>query len=1306
MENTTKSFFLHEALQADMMTEVDFDKTTHFIFHTCGIDKSCFSSKSNSYYPASNLLLKETVLLYKNRDLQWVEVLARFEEKQAKCLIEDGQNPENAFLKAFKICRWMSEESDYLQVTYMDQAEEKRNELFLWMDDLLCQQEMSRIASQGKTEAFLESMLNRLRVSGHLWHEEEICRKVLCLLSFDPELFDRRLSLVIDTVCALTKYELIKECEKADLQELLMERCAVYEKQVEELWFANDWHKIHPILVKAIQMDTLAYLLLLDSEDSESDIPVISARICRYLSRIPSPYSSLLKNKSYTLLTGEITLEERIDWEYLSDFDENKFLERIVLYCHNDEMCVDTELENRWKQYSNTTNTLTLDNEGFTLSPLFPSVHSWRGRKDKASILNNRLFVASFSKLPCAFDSCKSIKDFRLYWKQLEEDFPMSVSTDRIPVAVKEVSFVEEEESVVPARKASCLEPEMRVTVRVLYVDRDTQCLQTEIIDEEFRGKKACLPFSYINSCYYMIPGFADLYTVNEIFRAKVKQTDYGEIKLSLLQDYNEFIYPECVRQKFLLARVIDVSDGMVRWLLSTGATASIKQSVHNKYAIGDYYKIGYAGLDPGKLKNQIKIQSRVSAVDEDTFNREILDNYHDFFSFLTKEVQRRYDVEAQKANNNPFVIALKNLSFNDVATEVANEAKEPEEKTDPISVMEVKEADDFSINSKLVRELIYCIDSLVWEVEDVSEQFNAYNMLWLLCRFAGDQSLAEYYRLCADYIYNVDNLATCPFQCRFSRENIVKFDELFLRMNKLGIQKYGHTFVFCQSVIGILDALLLSDPLSVLRSYMEDPNPIVSELARYFSITIFLKESDVVLQELAYRSINHLLGFNDHEKRKKSYVPVCFGHEGVEKEFKTSAFIHADKNAMEEQSVVLARVIASFMNTDGGTLYIGVDDGGYLVGLTQELKYCHYDSDVYLRTVNRQVIRLLGEKDDWNRYQEYVRCRLYEYEDGRQVLAFRVPPINEVVKVKGAVYTRSASSNMLKPVQNVSDFIRNRREMKLDSTPLKPEFPTFFSQERNEYIFPKAQVVEPGVQQKPETDMPGLETVPETLALAELVPDKKPSQSGKFHWNIQTSVMRCNPLQKKAEQGYTPKHVFYSLFADGKIACSLSPKIGVWGREKGKVLFSCNPDDKEEILVSVWLTGEVGISNLKKMSQYNTPLSFVDTIDPLFFIAPARRNDYLLLISEKDGEKRYRVILVDELGKSMGVQPKNTLILEPDKGTFIFAEILTSEHIGLLNEEKTRLDDFDQYNGGRYWEHSQHRPNVGVICKLCNLPF
>ena len=118
--------------------------------------------------------------------------------------------------------------------------------------------------------------------------------------------------------------------------------------------------------------------------------------------------------------------------------------------------------------------------------------------------------------------------------------------------------------------------------------------------------------------------------------------------------------------------------------------------------------------------------------------------------------------------------------------------------------------------------------------------------------------------------------------------------------------------------------------------------------MARYFSIVRFLREKDTELQEVIYKSINLLLGFKDPGKKKKTYVPVYFGHEGMEKEFKTSAFIHANKNAGEDQSVVLARVIASFMNTDGGTLYIGVNDKGYLNGLAEDLKFARNDSDVY----------------------------------------------------------------------------------------------------------------------------------------------------------------------------------------------------------------------------------------------------------------------------------------------------------------------------------------------------------------------
>ena len=434
-------------------------------------------------------------------------------------------------------------------------------------------------------------------------------------------------------------------------------------------------------------------------------------------------------------------------------------------------------------------------------------------------------------------------------------------------------------------------------------------------------------------------------------------------------------------------------------------------------------------------------------------------------------------------------------------------------------------------------------------------------------------------------------------------------------------------------------------------------------------------------------------------------YIPVFFGHEGVEKEFKTSAFIHADKNATEEQSLVLARVIASFMNTEGGTLYIGVNDKGYLTGLDQELRFAHNDSDVYLRSVNQNVIRLLGKKEDRDRYQAYIRCRLYEYEDGRLVLAFRVAPINEVVEVKGEVYTRSASSNLIKPVGNVADFVKLRHRQKLDSVPKMPEFPAYFSAERNEYIFDKRSVVpEMTAVQEVEAVAPVLSVNEENVQEKAL---RTKNANTQINLGIRTSALRCNPLQKKHDLEYTPNHVFVSLFKNGKIAYSVSPKIGKWGGEGGSVIFSYNPEDKEDLLVTVFKNGEVGLSNLKKgMSQPNMLFAFVGSIDDILFISPARSTDYLLLISDKEGEKRYRIVPLDMLEKSMSIQPKSNLVLVPEKGIFVFAEILIPELVNSLDDEKSLQDTFDQYCAGRLWEHNSYIKNVDKISNLCNVPF
>ena len=1290
-----------------------------FVFQSCDVNMKLLVENKVSHYPASDVLLKKARFLYRNQEIGWIEALAAFQEKHGDCLALDGKDAAKALEKAFDLCRWMGEESDYLQTVYQRRADEKRTELFDRMDRLSLKLKVCHCLSEGKTNEYLKAVLRKLEQSGNIWHVHDEILKIYYLLSYDLTGFSQNLPVLIDIVCRLITNGLMTEEECDDFSGVLKRKAKEMDDKVSEYWFSDDWDTLHPLITESVRLHTFVFLICGQCRQKEDDLSLIAARICRYLSRIPSPYSELLKNKSYTLLTGENTLGDRIQWEHLQHFDEIKILERLIMIQADDKACLFQEDSKKWRQCRNEKNMITLDNDGFTLSPLVElGCNSWKGRKDRATVLKNRLFVASFSRLSLNFDACKNIRDFRSYWNLVAEDYPLSqpmsspafvdTGSDEKEIEIPEIEMEEEE-----VETDHFLRPDQRVKVRILHIDKEDMSLKMEIIDAPYRGMKACLPFAYINSCYYIIPGFMDMFAVNEIFRAKVKSVEGSEVKLSLIQDFNEYMYPDCVRKKNVIGKVIDIAEGKVWWLLSTGMTATTTNP-HKKYKAGNFYKVEYGGLSADKLKNTIKVLSHIPFPDEKGFYNNVLENLRSFFFFMTKEVLKvnkgKEELQRLKEKNNPFFVAFQSLNL-----EVPESALDESAQTDEMPESESKtvtpdlydESDRITVSQ--LKELIYCVDSLIGDSEDICGCFNAYNVLIFLCRFVGNKELADYYGLCSDYIYWVNSLDSELLKNRERVECRQTFKGLSDRMEALDMDRYSLRLRNNKQVIRVLQTWFDSRPLtsvqSDLQSFMQNKNRTVAELARYFNIMSYLKEKDDDLQELICENINVLLGCKVWEKKPRVYIPVFFGHEGVEKEFKTSAFIHADKNATEEQSLVLARVIASFMNTEGGTLYIGVNDKGYLTGLDQELRFAHNDSDVYLRSVNQNVIRLLGKKEDRDRYQAYIRCRLYEYEDGRLVLAFRVAPINEVVEVKGEVYTRSASSNLIKPVGNVADFVKLRHRQKLDSVPKMPEFPAYFSAERNEYIFDKRSVVlEMTAVQEVEAVAPVLSVNEENVQEKAL---RTKNANTQINLGIRTSALRCNPLQKKHDLGYTPNHVFVSLFKNGKIAYSVSPKIGKWGGEGGSVIFSYNPEDKEDLLVTVFKNGEVGLSNLKKgMSQPNMLFAFAGSIDDILFISPARSTDYLLLISDKEGEKRYRIVPLDMLEKSMSIQPKSNLLLVPEKGIFVFAEILIPELVNSLDDEKSLQDTFDQYCAGRLWEHNSYIKNVDKISNLCNVPF
>lgn len=1266
------------------------------------IEHSIVSNDYNSEDSETGNIRQKMCQLRREHDLKWAEQAALFYKKTAICLMEKRDDKcTDCFNRAIALYQWMCEDSRYLHVNHFSEIKNKREEIEQEIDFISLQKEIWSIIKQSLTLEYIESIINKLEHSGYLCKYATKTNIVTNLIELDSEVFKDHIPTFIKIIYLLNENNLLQDSHRQRIEKITEHHIALRETEIAAIWFSNKQEESKKLLENNI-LETSALLLLAD-EHSELQYPknVLSARICRYLTKFENPYTNQLKNKAYTLLAGECSLENHFGWDDLLSFNLPEFICKVAnLLIEELDTLADND-ENKWEQYSNGQNTLTLDKDGFTISNQFSQpIRSWKAKKDRASLMDNRASIVSFGKPTYLFEKCKSIADHYLYWKQFQNEFPL-YQPEPVPASAngRSSSIGQVMKADQPQKQYPNINDE--VTIGIVKINTKGEYWEGIILDKTYRGTKVILPYTQLNACYFRIKEFSQLFSANDSLKVKVMEINKEGVRVSLAQYYNEYTYAENMRRKQMPAMLADCEDGKLKWLLPTGVTAVTTLYRWIKPHIGDFYKVEFQGTSGGTMRALIDVCQVKAPVVESEFQAEVMKHLLEFKAF-TQQLQTKAQIQQEEQNllklrNNPFA-ALQQLK---TILEDTNQpyTSSPEENGPSAETATISSTPSVTMSRHTAEELVYCLDLFIQDMTEPTDQLDAYCFMQLLCHLVGYEETAAYYQICADYLYDIHTLALRPGKERFTEESLHDFNILQARMEQVGVECYATTLENYSQIIQLLCSIPEND-YTRLQCMIKHENKAISELARYFSMIPYLGNEDNELQEIIYKCINKLLGFKEVcRKEVVPPTPVFFGHEGVRREFKSTAFIHSDKNADEAQIVVLARVLASFMNTDGGTLYIGVNDNGYLGGLETDLKMCHYDSDVYLRSVNIGLIRKLGDgKEDQNRYQEYIRCALHEYNDGRIVLAFCVPPLNEVVKVNGNVYTRSGSSTIIKPMENVKDFIAQRRGTPLDSTPCMPEFPTLFSEKTQEYIFnesasniaPVSNPIFPIAEEK--------KVKPQTPAS-----DKKK----KAHIDIRTSILRPNPLQKKAEMGYTNTFQFVSFFTNGKIACSPSPKIGVWGETDGKVIFSYDTEGCEELLVSVFRNGEVGVSNLKKgFSQSNTPIAFLSSLDNLLFSAPATKQDYLLLISEKEGEKRYRLITLADFERPLGLQPKLVTILSPEKGTYIFAEILHADQLEDIENEKLSLNSFDIYNAGRLWEHADYKKDISIITELCKLDF
>lgn len=144
---------------------------------------------------------------------------------------------------------------------------------------------------------------------------------------------------------------------------------------------------------------------------------------------------------------------------------------------------------------------------------------------------------------------------------------------------------------------------------------------------------------------------------------------------------------------------------------------------------------------------------------------------------------------------------------------------------------------------------------------------------------------------------------------------------------------------------------------------------------------------------------------------------------EGISLEFKSTLQwdVVQNKQNTELRDVVLKTLVA-FMNTEGGTLLIGVEDSGQVYGLEKDLRILKGSKDRFLQLLNTLVADRIGAE-----YTPYVSIRLDEM-DGRQVCVVDTSKASEPAFLSGAnereFYIRNGNTTIRLDAEKTLEYI------------------------------------------------------------------------------------------------------------------------------------------------------------------------------------------------------------------------------------------------------------------------------------------
>ncbi len=355
------------------------------------------------------------------------------------------------------------------------------------------------------------------------------------------------------------------------------------------------------------------------------------------------------------------------------------------------------------------------------------------------------------------------------------------------------------------------------------------------------------------------------------------------------------------------------------------------------------------------------------------------------------------------------------------------------------ISQEEQEFESDNLIDESYVREVIYMIDRMALLDTEYVKSYNYLGFARIMCLLIGWESQAAYYKGRMDIISMLHYFALNE-----------KVDE-----EKLSQLENVNSELFSNNPL-LKERFLQLQTISYMGKMshnnelfnLSNENPSLKSLATLV-LAYNITETNGLEKSATdiYNKIIKLLNLKGFETGLKLYGN---GVETEEIEYKTSFIYNAEDNSskpnIDKQKDEILKVVNSFLNTRGGTLYIGVNNYGYGVGVDDDLNYSLFygDKEKYIRTISDAIALEMG-----NLAATYVKMKFDEDNTDKDVLIVEIQPIPSGISYQDSWYVRTAGSKRRLTKEEYGEYQKTRglhvanhvesKDVLKDASELKP---------------------------------------------------------------------------------------------------------------------------------------------------------------------------------------------------------------------------------------------------------------------------